>query len=387
MDPLTQGALGAALPQATRNKTQVGIAGTLGFLAGMAADLDVLIRSEADPLMFLEYHRQFTHALIFIPVGGLICALALHWVLGRRWQLTFVQTFLFCTLGYATHPLLDSATSYGTMLFWPFSEERFALSIVSVVDPLFTLPVLVLVVLSGFRRKPALARIALAWAVLYLTAGALQHQAARAMAEEVAASRGHRPIRLEVKPSFANILVWKTIYETPDRFYVDAVRASFLPRMFPGVSVPKLDRNRDLPWLDPSLAAGPRHRTFPPLQRRLCGAGSGTPQSDHRCQVLLPTEYRESSLVDRAHARCAADGARTLPDPSRASPRGPGRSVADGFRRLGLVVVTIDMAFLERGRPQVLVGQAPWPSAACDWNHATPRFGSVRLDHDAEVPR
>ncbi|MDJ0943304.1 MAG: metal-dependent hydrolase [Kiloniellales bacterium] len=252
MDPLTQGALGAALPQATRNKTQIGIAGILGFFAGMTADLDVLIRSEADPLKFLEYHRQFTHALIFVPLGGLICTLALHWMLGRRWQLTYGQTFLFCTLGYATHPLLDAATSYGTMLFWPFSEDRFALSIVSIVDPLFTLPVLVLVVLCGLRRKPALARFALAWAVLYLTAGALQHQAARAMAEEVAASRGHRPIRLEVKPSFANILVWKTIYETPDRFFVDAVRAGVLPRVFPGVSVPKLDRKRDLPWLDPS---------------------------------------------------------------------------------------------------------------------------------------
>ena len=252
MDPLTQGALGAALPQATRNKTQIGIAGTLGFFAGMTADLDVLIRSETDPLKFLEYHRQFTHSLVFVPLGGLICALALHWVLGRRWQLSYLQTFLFCTLGYATHPLIDAATSYGTMLFWPFSEERFALSIVSVVDPLVTLPVLVLVVLAGLRRKPALARIALAWAFLYLTAGAFQHQAARAMAEEVAAARGHQPIRLEMKPSFANILLWKTIYETPDRFYVDAVGANVLPRVFPGDSVPKLDRNRDLPWLDPA---------------------------------------------------------------------------------------------------------------------------------------
>ena len=71
MDPLTQGALGAALPQATRGKSQVGVAGTLGFVAGMAADLDVLIRSEADPLLFLEYHRQFTHSLVFIPVKPL----------------------------------------------------------------------------------------------------------------------------------------------------------------------------------------------------------------------------------------------------------------------------------------------------------------------------
>ena len=252
MDPLTQGALGAALPQSTRDKTQVGIAGALGFIAGMAADLDVLIRSGTDPLLFLEYHRQFTHSLVFIPVGGLICALALHWLVGRRWRLTFRRTFLFCMLGYATHALLDTATSYGTMLFWPFSDARFSWSIVSIVDPLFTLPIVLLIVTAGLRRKPALARLALAWVVIYLAAGAVQHQAARAMAGEIAAGRGHTPLRLEVKPSFANILVWKTIYETPDRFYVDAVRAGIRPSVFAGVSVPKLDPTRDLPWLDPA---------------------------------------------------------------------------------------------------------------------------------------
>lgn len=252
MDPLTQGALGAALPQATRGKSQVGVAGTLGFVAGMAADLDVLIRSEADPLLFLEYHRQFTHSLVFIPVGGLLCALALHWILGRRRNLAFAQTLLFCTLGYATHALLDTCTSYGTMLFWPFSNTRFSWSIVSVVDPLFTLPVLALVVLAGLQRKPVLARIALVWAGIYLTLGALQHHAALAMGHEIAASRGHTPIRIEVKPSFGNILVFKTIYETSDRFYVDAVRTGVVPKVFPGVSVQKLVSGRDLPWLDPA---------------------------------------------------------------------------------------------------------------------------------------
>lgn len=252
MDPLTQGALGAALPQATRNKAHVGIAGTLGFISGMAADLDVLIRSDADPLMFLEYHRQFTHSLIFMPVGGLICALLLHWVLGRRWRLSYAQTVLFCTLGYATHAFLDTATSYGTMLLWPFSDARYSWSIISIIDPLFTVPVVILVILAGIRRKPRLARIALAWAGVYLTAGALQHHAALAMGGDIAASRGHTPIRLEVKPSFGNILVWKTIYETTDRFYVDAVRAGVLPRVFPGVSLPKLENQRDLPWLDPA---------------------------------------------------------------------------------------------------------------------------------------
>ena len=69
------------------------------------------------------------------------------------------------------------------------------------------------------------------------------------MGRALAAARGHVPLRLEAKPSFGNVLVWKVVYETDDRFYVDAVRASLSPRVFPGESVQKLDIDRDLPWL------------------------------------------------------------------------------------------------------------------------------------------
>jgi inner membrane protein len=84
MDPITQGVLGASLPQSAARRSEVAIAGLLGFLAGMSADLDVLIRSSTDPLLFLEYHRQFTHSLVFIPLGGLICSLVLYFLIGQK---------------------------------------------------------------------------------------------------------------------------------------------------------------------------------------------------------------------------------------------------------------------------------------------------------------
>jgi len=252
MDPLTQGAIGAAVPQATRSASNVRIAGLLGFLSGMAADLDILIRSSEDQLLFLEYHRQFTHSLIFTPLGGMLCAVALHWLLGRRWKLTYTQTWLYCSMGFATHALLDTATSYGTMLLWPFSDERFSWSIISVVDPLFTLPIIALVIASGICQRPLFARLGLAWGALYLSLGLMQHNVAHDMAEQIASDRGHVPIRIVVKPSFANILVWRTVYETSDRFYVNAVRAGISPKIFSGGSVMKLDLPTDFPWLDPS---------------------------------------------------------------------------------------------------------------------------------------
>lgn len=259
MDPLTQGVLGAALPQSTctkskncssQRKSLVVIAGLFGMVGGLAADLDVLIYSKTDPLLFLTYHRQFTHSLIFVPIGGLIIALFVHGILGRRWQLRFWQTVLFCSLGYATHPLLDTATSYGTMLLWPVDETRFSWRIISIIDPLFTLPLGFCVLMAMVRNNAVWAHFGLAWALIYLGAGWWQHQSAREIAQELALQRGHAPLRLEVKPSFGNILVWKSVYETKEEFFIDAMRVGIAPRIYEGTSISKLNVDEDFPWLE-----------------------------------------------------------------------------------------------------------------------------------------
>jgi inner membrane protein len=249
MDPLTQGALGAALPQSIAKKPFILKASLFGFLAGLTADLDVFIRSSEDPLLFLEYHRQFTHSLIFIPIGGLLCGFLLHWLFGKRWKLSLVQSVLFCTLGYATHALLDSGTSYGTQLFWPFSNERIAWNTISIIDPLFTVPILIGIVVASIKQKTIFAQAALVWAVLYMSLGFVQRDLATSMGKELAAARGHTILRIEAKPSMANLLLWKTVYETPQRYYVDAVRPSISPKIFVGSSIPKLDLAKDFSWL------------------------------------------------------------------------------------------------------------------------------------------
>jgi inner membrane protein len=250
MDPVSQGALGAAFAGTVAGRQRLATAGVLGLLGGMAPDLDVLIRSASDPLLELEYHRQFTHALVFIPVGALITALVLHPFVRRR--LRFRETWLCCGLGYATHGLLDACTSYGTQLFWPFSDARVAWNHVAVVDPLFTLPLVVLVLIAVVRNRRAYAVAGLCWVVLYVGAGALQGARAAAAAHSLAAERGHRAGQLTVKPSFGNILLWKSIYLAEGRYYVDAIRAGAAITVVPGTSVPALDRARDLPWLDPA---------------------------------------------------------------------------------------------------------------------------------------
>ncbi len=216
----------------------------------MAPDLDVLIRSNTDPLLFLVYHRQFTHSVFFIPFGGFICGLLLYGLLGKRRGFTLKQTVFFTTLGYATHALLDACTTYGTQLLWPFSSERFAWNSMPIIDPVYTLIIIALVVAAALRKNPLLARIALAWVLVYPMLGLLQRERAETLGWQLAQQRGHQPQRLEAKPSFANLWVWKIVYETEQRFYIDAVRVAIDTAVYEGDSVEKLNLQRDLPWLN-----------------------------------------------------------------------------------------------------------------------------------------
>ena len=85
MDPFTQGIFGAVIACSFARKkklsfnknNEIKLALTSGFIGGVSPDLDVFIKSDLDPLLFLEYHRQFTHSLIFAPFGGLIVAISL----------------------------------------------------------------------------------------------------------------------------------------------------------------------------------------------------------------------------------------------------------------------------------------------------------------------
>ena len=249
MDPLTQGLVGASLSLSVSKKQHLVAAGVLGMLAGMAPDLDILIRSSSDSLLFLEYHRQFTHSLLFIPIGSLLCALVFYPLFAKRLGLSFTQSWWYCALGYATHGLLDACTSYGTQLLWPFTNERYAWNTVSVIDPAFTLPVLIGVVFVLLKRNPWYARIAIVWAFAYLTFGMIQRDRAEEAGWELAQARQHAPVRLEAKPTFANSLVWKVIYETEGRYYVDAIRVGAATKIYTGESVAKLDIGKDFPWL------------------------------------------------------------------------------------------------------------------------------------------
>ncbi len=257
MDPLTQGVLGAVCAQASSDRKKLAKSALIGGLAGIVPDLDILIRSANDPLLYLEFHRHFTHSLFFIPFGGLIVSFFLYPLLAKRWGLSYHLTLLWCIIGLGTHGLLDGCTSYGTQLLWPLTNQRFAWDMISIIDPLFTLPMLTLVILAAAGKQRVFAYAALLWGSFYMALGFVQHERALKIGTELAQQLKGEVIRIQAKPSFANLVVWKVITETKNGYYVDAVKP-WLPllsdsgrrEVWTGQYIDKLDITRDLPWLD-----------------------------------------------------------------------------------------------------------------------------------------
>lgn len=241
MDPITHGLIGATATQSLVSKEKLRPAALVGLVSAMLADLDIFIHNPNDPLLNLELHRQFSHSLIFIPIGALVASGLLWWFMRKK--LSLKQLYGLSFVGYATSGLTDTLTSYGTKLLWPFLDERFAWNIISVFDPLFSVGVLTIVVASFYKKKPKIAWLSGIWIAFYLLIGFVQHERGQSAALEIARNRNHSIERLVVKPTIGNQLLWSTRYESNDTLYADGLRLSpfSAPTVYKGESTPLLN--------------------------------------------------------------------------------------------------------------------------------------------------
>ena len=149
MDSVTQIVLGAAVAQAVLGEKVGNKAMLYGAISGTIPDLDVLVKPFVDTVTALEWHRGFTHSILFsilfAPVFGWLVS---RWEKNASWK-QWSWLFFF---GFITHPLLDAHTTWGTQLFWPF-DLRLAYKNIFVIDPLYTLPFLVFVILAMRRKR------------------------------------------------------------------------------------------------------------------------------------------------------------------------------------------------------------------------------------------
>ncbi|MFZ9886985.1 MAG: metal-dependent hydrolase [Myxococcota bacterium] len=217
MDSITQAVLGAAIGQAGYRHRLGRRALLFGAVCGTLPDLDV-VAGLAGEWASLLHHRGPSHSVLVLPLVAPLVGTLGYRLSGRRgawrdwWQLAFWALI--------THPLLDVFTSYGTQLLSPLSDRRFALDGLSIIDPAYTLPLL-LVVLAACRKSAGVftrraALVALLLTTLYGFVGYLQSQRVIHKATEVLAAEGFVPVRVRALPTFMNVIAFRVIARNVD---------------------------------------------------------------------------------------------------------------------------------------------------------------------------
>ncbi len=260
MDPITHTLLGASLAHVAFGRRLGRAAALVGGLAAFAPDADVFIHSTVDPLVAIAHHRGFTHSLAFAPVGAAIVAAL--WLVRPAWRerRRWLTLWGAATLAYLSHPLLDAATSYGTQLLWPFSSLRASWDLIAIVDPVFTLALLIGLVFALTRGKTRPAIAALVFGAAYIVLGGVQHGRALEAQRQLAATRGHSRARTEIMPTLANSLVWRALYEHDGRIFSDRIRVGWFSSatVREGWSLPLVHADA----LTPAEAARDRRQSF-----------------------------------------------------------------------------------------------------------------------------
>ena len=152
MDSLTQATLGAAIGEAVLGK-KIGRYGSIaGAIIATIPDLDVLLMPLFDPLQRISVHRGYSHSILFCVLGAFLFAYILNRIKWTK-EVSFRKLWVFGFLALFTHILLDAFTTYGTQLLLPFTDWRVSFDSVNIIDPVYTIPLLIGVLVSVFNYK------------------------------------------------------------------------------------------------------------------------------------------------------------------------------------------------------------------------------------------
>ena len=211
MDSLSQLALGAACSVAVMGRRTAAWKAVLwGSVAGTLPDLDVVV-DHGDAILNMVLHRAESHSLVYltllaVPLGWCIARWHSEAALTRRWMCAMA-------LALVTHPLLDLMTVYGTQVLQPFTDEAFGVGSIFIIDPLYTLPLVVGVVAALLGRPSGLGlnRAGLVVSTAYLAWSMAAQAWVAGQAERSLRSLGLPTDRVLVTPAPLTTALWRVV--------------------------------------------------------------------------------------------------------------------------------------------------------------------------------
>ena len=217
MDSVSQLVLGASVGIAVMGrKAPLWQSALAGACCGTLPDLDVFL-DHGDAIGNMTLHRSESHALVWLTLVSAPLAWLLAGALKQRFQ--WRRWWLAVWLALITHPLLDLMTVYGTQLGLPFTRYPWAIGSIYIVDPLYTLPLIICAIVALWRGRPRWSRIGLLLSSAYLLWSiAAQGLATHQVTPQVMRQLGGKPALL-VTPTAFNTLVWRVVAVTPEHYY------------------------------------------------------------------------------------------------------------------------------------------------------------------------
>ena len=223
MDSLTQIVLGAAVGEAVLGKKVGNKAMLYGAIAGTIPDLDVIARYFTDTVTATEWHRGFSHSILFsmlfAPLFGWFI-----WKLNSNSNATWKNWSWLVFWGLFTHPILDAFTTWGTQLFWPL-KTRLAFQNIFVIDPLYTIPFLIFLILAMRQKKTAPKRrkynlIGIAISSAYLLLSLVLKGVAYGKFQDSLKNQNIAYTQMDIRPTPFNTVLWTANVATKDAYLI-----------------------------------------------------------------------------------------------------------------------------------------------------------------------
>jgi inner membrane protein len=223
MDSLTQIALGAAFGEATIGHKNGKKGAIWGAVLGTLPDLDIVANLFLDSVDALASHRSATHSFLVALVLSPIIAYFLR-RLHIKDKATHREWTLMVFLVWSTHIFVDLLTVYGTQILWPLSRHPFGIDSIFIIDPLYTLPLVLGILLAlrakvGSQKRFRINAFFLVLSTLYLTWGMSAKLFVHSAFKQGLASRGIQTERVMTAPTPLNTVLWQGLALESDTLY------------------------------------------------------------------------------------------------------------------------------------------------------------------------
>lgn len=218
MDSITQIALGASVSAAVGLKPFGRKVLLTGAFLGTLPDLDVFV-DYGHAIDNYTSHRGFSHSLFVLTALSLLLY-ALFLKLKPQYSEHKLALFLVIFLPLITHPLLDTFTTYGTQLLWPMTSPPISWYSIFIIDPIYTLPLLISMLWLGFSRNSQrwlkLNKLALLFSCVYLAWGQISQAVITHRAQQdIITDNGS----ILVMPTPFNSVYWRVISYQQDSYH------------------------------------------------------------------------------------------------------------------------------------------------------------------------